>query len=135
MGEISPIRSFERVTPSFDEVFDWLWQNFASIDQPKSGRIQNLTMEVPLTAAQARLGGNARIMVPARARCSMCQGFGSIGFYTCSKCDGEGAIVGELPVLVAFPPGLTEDHAVMIPLDRFGIRNLHITVLFRPTGI
>jgi len=55
--------------------------------------------------------------------------------YECTRCAGEGAISGEMPVSVAFPPGLTKDHAVMIPLDRFGIRNTHITVLFRPTGI
>jgi hypothetical protein len=40
-----------------------------------------------------------------------------------------------MPVSVSFPPGITKDHAVMIPLDRFGIPNTHITVLFRPTGI
>lgn len=28
---------------------------------------------------------------------------------------------------------LTKDHAVLLPLDRFGIHNLHMTVLFRPT--
>jgi hypothetical protein len=50
------------------------------------------------------------------------------------RCVGEGTISGEVPLCVAFPPGLTQDHAAMIPLDRFGIRNLHLTVLFRPTG-
>jgi hypothetical protein len=39
-----------------------------------------------------------------------------------------------MPVSVAFPPGLVKDHAVMIPLERFGIRNLYLTVLFRPAG-
>ena len=118
MGEISPVRSFQSFTPSFDEIFDWLWKNFSDLDQPKSDRFQNLTLEVTLTSEQARRGGSARIMVPARA-----------------VCPGEVAISGEMPVSVAFPPGLTKDHAVMIPLDRFGIRNTHITVLFRPIGI
>jgi curved DNA-binding protein CbpA len=27
-GEMSPNRSFERVFPSFDEIFDWLWKNY-----------------------------------------------------------------------------------------------------------
>jgi hypothetical protein len=43
-------------------------------------------------------------------------------------------MAGEMPVSVSFPPGLTKDHAVMIPLDRFGIPNTHITILFRPKG-
>jgi hypothetical protein len=43
-------------------------------------------------------------------------------------------LAGEMPVSVSFPPGITNDHAVMMPLDGFGIRNVHLTVLFRPTG-
>ena len=135
MGEISPVRSFQSFTPSFDEIFDWLWKNFSDLDQPKSDRFQNLTLEVTLTSEQGRRGGSARIMVPARAVCPTCRGYGGVGPYECSRCAGEGAISGEMPVSVAFPPGLTKDHAVMIPLDRFGIRNTHITVLFRPIGI
>ncbi len=29
MGEISPVRSFETFSHSFDEIFDWLWNNFS----------------------------------------------------------------------------------------------------------
>jgi len=134
LGGISPVRSFQSFTPSFDEIFDWLWSNYSNLTQLKSGHVQNLTIEVTLTPEQARRGGNARIMVPAQAVCPTCRGYGGVGFYECTRCAGEGAISGEMPVSVAFPPGLTKDHAVMIPLDRFGIRNVHITVLFRPTG-
>ena len=134
LGEVSPVRSFQSFTPSFDEVFDWLWRNFSDLAAPKSGRVENLTLEVILTAEQARQGGNVKIMVPAQAVCPTCRGHGGVGFYECMRCAGEGAISGEIPVSVSFPPGLTKDHAVMIPLDRFGIRNIHLTVLFRPTG-
>ena len=135
LGEISPVRSFQSFTPSFDEIFDWLWRNFSDLTQPKSARVQNLTLEVTLTPVQARRGGNARVMVPAQAVCPTCRGHGGLGFYECARCAGEGVISGEMPVSVSFPPGITKDHAVMIPLDRFGIPNTHITVLFRPTGI
>ncbi|MFZ5569292.1 MAG: DnaJ domain-containing protein [Thermodesulfobacteriota bacterium] len=134
LGDISPVRSFERFTPSFDEIFDWLWNNFSSVTPPKSGRVQQLTLEVPLTEDQARRGGNARVMVPARAVCPVCHGYGEIGPFTCTRCAGEGAMSGEVPVSISFPPGLTRDHAVMVPLDRFGIRNTVLTVLFRRTG-
>ena len=40
MGEISPVRSFQSFTPSFDEIFDWLWKNFSDLDQPKSDRFR-----------------------------------------------------------------------------------------------
>jgi molecular chaperone DnaJ len=134
LGEISPVRSFQTFTPSLNEVFDWLWQNFSSLDQPKSGRMQQLTLEVPLTREQTRAGGSANVMVPVRVTCPTCGGYGGVGVYECQRCAGEGAISGEMPVSIAFPPGLFQDHAVVIPLERFGIRNLRLTVLFRPTG-
>jgi molecular chaperone DnaJ len=43
IGAISPVRSFETFSPSFDEIFDWLWSNFSSVEKPKSRRVQNLT--------------------------------------------------------------------------------------------
>jgi molecular chaperone DnaJ len=135
LEEISPVRSFQSFTPSFDEIFDWLWKNFSSLGQPKSGRVQNMTLEVTLTPEQARRGGNAMIMVPARALCPACRGHGGVGLYECLRCAGEGVISGEMPISVAFPPGIVKDHAVVISLDRFGLRNIHVTVLFRPTGI
>jgi len=134
LGDISPLRSFHTFHPSFDPIFDWLWENFSSLEPPQSGRIQNLNLEVTLTREQARRGGTARIRVPARAICPVCRGEGGIGFYECHRCAGEGVISGEVPVAVAFPPGLTGDHAVGIHLDRFGLRNIHLTVWFRPSG-
>lgn len=133
LGEISPLRSFETFAPSLDEIFDWLWRNFSTLDWPKSGRIQNLTLEVLVTRDQAMRGGNVRVMVPTRAVCPVCHGHGALGLYKCTRCGGEGGIAGEVPVSISFPAGLGEDHAVMIPLDRFGIRNLQLTVLFRLT--
>lgn len=132
-GDISLVRSFQRFSPSFDEIFDWLWRNFSSMEPPKSGRIQNMTLEVPLTRDQAIRGGNVRIMVPARAVCPTCRGRGSIGYYRCMRCAGEGGMTGDMPVSIAFPSGLARDHAVVLPLERFGIRNVHLTVVFRPT--
>jgi DnaJ-class molecular chaperone len=81
VGDISLVRSFQTFTPSFDEIFDWLWSNFSSITHPKSGRVQNLTLEIHLTEEQALRGGNARVMVPIRAICPVCRGYGDVGRY------------------------------------------------------
>lgn len=132
-GQVSPVRSFENFTPSFDEVFDWLWRNFSNLGQPKSGRIENLTLEVPLTKEQAIRGGNTRIMVPVMAVCPTCRGRGGVGPYDCVRCAGEGSISGEMPISISFPAGLTGTHSVAVPLDRFGIKNIHLTVMFTPT--
>jgi molecular chaperone DnaJ len=133
--DISLVRSFQTFTPSFDEIFDWLWNNFSTLRYPKSGYMQNLTIEVPLSYEQALSGGNVKVLVPVRAVCQACRGYGHVGPYECTHCAGEGALVGEVPVLVSFQPGLKENQAVMIPLDRYGIRNLHLTVLFCLTDL
>ena len=135
LGEISPIHSFETFSPSFDEIFDWLWDNFSSVNPIKSSRVQNLTIEVPITREQATRGGTATIMVPAQTICRTCRGYGHIGYYECHQCAGEGVISGEVPLSVGFPQGLMKDHSVVIPLDRFGIRNLYFTVQFRPRDV
>jgi molecular chaperone DnaJ len=58
MGPLSPIRSFETFSPSFDEISDWLWNHFSTVEPTKSGRVEHLTLEVPLTREQARRGGS-----------------------------------------------------------------------------
>jgi len=135
IGEISPVRSFQTFSPSFGEIFDWIWDNFSSVDRPKSGRVRHLTLEVPLSREQAIRGGSAEVMVPVRAACPTCRGYGSDGYYECYRCAGQGAISGEVPVSIAFPPGLVQNHSVIIPLEQFGIKNLHLTVLFRPRDV
>jgi len=135
IDNISLVRSFQSFTPSFDEIFDWLWNNYSTFHYPKSGSVQNLTIEVPLSSEQALLGGNVRVMVPVRAICKTCRGNGNVGPYECTHCAGEGAVIREVPVVVAFQPGQKRNQAVMIPLDRYGIRNLHLTVLFCLTGM
>jgi DnaJ-class molecular chaperone len=133
MGEISPVRSFQSFTPSLDEMFEWLWGDLPGMNRLKSGRVQELTLAVPLTREQARRGGVARVMVPARVVCPSCRGAGGTLFYACGRCAGQGYLSGEVPVSISFPAGLRADHAVVVPPDRLGLGYLHLTVLFRPT--
>lgn len=134
LGDISPVRSFETFIPSFDEIFDRLWSNFSKLSRPKAEGMESLTMAVPVTPEQARRGGQVRILVPAQACCPTCRGYGGVGPYECMRCAGRGVIVGEFPVYVPFPPHLSGDHTVMIPLDRFGIHNMYLTVNFHLTS-
>jgi molecular chaperone DnaJ len=131
LGNISLSRSFQTFRPSFEEIFDRLWSNFGSLARPKGERLENLELELVLTPEEARRGGTARLLIPARAVCPTCGGHGGIGHYECWRCSGEGAISGEFPVNVSFPPLLHGEHRVRIPLDSFGIRNFYLTLRFR----
>jgi len=134
LDDISLVRSFQTFAPSFDEIFDRLWSNFRDWDQPKAEGVRSLTVDVPITVDQAQRGGQARILVPARAYCPTCRGQGAVGYYECPRCLGEGIITGQYPVNLSFPPGLSGTHTVLVSLERIGIRNLHLCVNFRITA-
>ncbi|MFO7715588.1 DnaJ domain-containing protein [Desulfosarcina sp.] len=134
LGDISPMEGSGAPAPFGAGIFDWFWNNVSSLAPPRSGSPRTLTLEVPISRIQASHGGNATIVVRARARCPLCNGYGAIGFYACHRCDGEGAIVGEVPVTIAFPQHMRNTHTVMLPLDRYGLPSHHLAVIFRVTG-
>ena len=133
-GPISVTRSYDTFRPSFDEIFDHLWSNFRPGYRPKSGRVQGLNVEVPLSRSQALRGGRVQVSIPAEGTCPACRGRGGVGFFACWECDGGGTVTREFPVEVPYPAGLTGSHTVSVPLDHIGITNLYLTVHFRPTA-
>lgn len=133
LREISLTQSFDTYAPSFDEIFDRLWSNFKLVTRPKAERVESLTVEVPLSAQEAFAGGRVRILVPARVTCERCLGHGTVGFYECWRCRGQGSILAEYPCEIAYPAGLRRDYVARVPLANFGIRNFYLTVRFRPT--
>lgn len=134
LGDLSLTRSFRTFGPSFDELFDRLWRNF-SLARPEAERLRGLNTEIRITPQEALLGGRVRILVPARLRCPDCGGRGGLGFFECWRCDGEGAIQGEYPVTLKFPPGIVNNYVIEIPLDRFGIENFYLRAIFRVSHI
>lgn len=120
--------------PSFDELFTRLWSNFSLLTRPKEEHLESLTVEIPLTQAEALAGGQARILIPSRAQCPACQGHGAVGLYQCWRCQGHGAITADYPVEVAYPAGVLNEYMARVPLSRFGIENFYLTVRFRVAG-
>jgi molecular chaperone DnaJ len=129
--DVPPGENFEREAPKFDELFDRLWSNFESANRPKAESLESLTVEVVVSHEEARFGGRVQVGIPARATCPACGGHGAVGFYECWRCEGRGALVTDYPIAVPYPPGIRDGYAVGIPLNRFGIENFYLTVLFR----
>ena len=128
----TPLRPMNRLSPVADKLSGWHWSKISSPPQPQPARECKLRCEVRLAPHQARRGGNLKIIVPVRAVCPSCQGLGMIGFYECRRCSGERSVACDLPILVAFPPGIERGHCLRIPLDRYGIGHTHLTLHFRP---
>ena len=119
------------ISPSIDELFARLRGNFETLSRPKAEQLESLTVELVVSAEEARWGGRVRLWISAQATCATCSGHGAVGAYECWQCEGHGALTTEYPVEVDSPPGLREGYAVRIPLTRFGIENFYLTVLFR----
>ncbi len=128
---ISLARSFNTYRPSFDQLFDRILGNFHPYNSPKNEKIENLNLEILLTPEQAFTGGQVRISIPVEPVCPSCSGQGRIGPYSCRRCSGDGVISGEYPIIIYYPPHISKNHVVQIPLDKYGIHNLYLTVHFR----
>ena len=131
LGEISLRNSFRTHHPSVDEIFDRIGNNFRPTARPKAERLQSLCLEFVLTPEEARRGGQMRIFMPAQIPCPTCSGLGAVGPYHCWRCMGNGSLLGEMPLIVEFGPGISDGYQRAIALDHFGIRDVYLTLLFR----
>lgn len=126
--------SFGQYSPSAEELFERWWRNFFPAESPKSEHLEDLTVEIPLTAAEAWEGGEVAVDLPTRQICPQCHGRRSVGPYECIACHGQGARLANQRLILPYPAGLTRDHVIQIPLHRFGIDNFYLTVILRITG-
>jgi molecular chaperone DnaJ len=133
LGEVSLIHSFQKIQPSFEELFDRLWSNFTLLSRPKAETIESLNVEILLSPEEALRGGQVRVLIPSQLKCPTCEGQGGVGIFECWRCNGRGVVAGECPLSVFFPGGISE-YLVEIPLDRFGIQNFYLKVYFRVSG-
>jgi len=131
LGDASLTKSFQVHRPSLEALFDRLFSNFSESDRTKGERLENLSVVITLTPEQASRGGKVRLYVPAKVQCPRCYGRGGIGYYECLYCSGAGKLIGEYPILISYPPYISDNHTAQISLDRYGIRNPYLTVNFR----
>jgi DnaJ-class molecular chaperone len=130
LWKVSLTYSFQTFQPSFEQLFDRLWSNFTLLTRPKAETIESLNVEIILSPEEALRGGQVRVFIPSQFKCPACEGRGGVGPFECWRCDGRGIVVGEYPLLVSFPAGIS-GNVVEIPLDRFGIQNFYLKVYFR----
>lgn len=130
LGTASLSRSFHTHRPSFDTLFDRIFSNFRQT-RPKSRHLENLNVVITLTPDQAFRGGHIKVALPAQLRCPSCSGQGWVGVYECWRCRGDGILSGEYPVMLSYPPGVSDNHLVRMSLDTYGIRDLYLTAHFR----
>ncbi len=124
---ISVLDEPETVRPSFDKLFDRIMRNFTGVAVPKSEHTVGFDIGVILSPQEAIDGATLRLALPTLRDCPNCGGFG-VTVIPCAMCDQTGKVVADAVVQVRIPP-LTHDGSVIdLPLDRIGIRNMHLRV-------
>ncbi len=131
LGTASLARSFHTYRPSFDALFDRELSSFRQTYRPKSKHPENLTVVIKLTPELAFRGGQIKVAVPVQLICPSCLGQGWVGVYECWRCNGEGILSGEYPVMINHPSGISNNHVVRVPLEICSVKNLCLTVHFR----
>jgi DnaJ-class molecular chaperone len=126
---------FDRFSyPSTSETLSSLRDDLDSPLWHRSRESEGIPLDIPLTREQALRGGRVRVWVPVQARCPNCHGFGSVGFYACGECFGEGTVVERTPVWVAFPGGISDGSMARVSLARLGGPQAYLTLCFRVRG-
>jgi molecular chaperone DnaJ len=133
-GGPQPQRSFEPLDPLFDAIFDHLWGDAGWPTEPAAREGEQIHVEISLTPAQARRGGQARFAIRMQTACPACGGSGREGFFLCRHCYGDGVTVQEHPVAVHWPAGVSESHTATVPLTRSGTYGPRLIAHFRIEG-
>jgi len=113
------------------DLADYLWEEMGRWDWPTTQALDHEGVTIWLSPAQAQRGGRARIWIALQARCPICQGDGRVGFYRCWDCLGEGAIVEQRPVWIAFPAGVSDGSVARVSLAQLGMPDVYLVVRFR----
>jgi DnaJ-class molecular chaperone len=129
-GPLSVARGFRSIQPSLDELLAWVAGGVTG-PVPKSGRVQDLTLELVLSPDEARRGGTVVVGVPVVRRCGHCGGSGRDWPFPCLACDASGVVLEEAPVGVRLPPAVPDGTAVERPLGGAGADNVRLRLLVR----
>ena len=95
LGRVFPQTSFRSYSPSFDEIFEDLWDFFDRPAEIKSEQFRTFTMEIRLTQDQANRGGRVQIRMPLQHPCATCNSTGEVGPFQCWNCGGTGSALNE----------------------------------------
>jgi hypothetical protein len=124
-------RDFQTIQPSFEALMERVLRNFTGIGVPKGERVEGLTVEVILSAAEAARGGVASLGVPVFSPCPVCGGSGREWLFPCTYCREQRMVEGEEMVRIPIPPMVREGTILEVPIRGLGIHNIYLRLYIR----
>jgi hypothetical protein len=127
-------RSFHTSHPSLeDALLDWTTRHFVGHHLPKSGRQQQIDVDVILSREEAELGIILPIRIPGFLECSACGRTGQDWFGPCLACNGSGVIEGRRTVRLRVPASVHDGTVWEIPILEAGVQ-LRVHIRVDPSG-
>lgn len=114
----------------FDDVFEHFLGGFTEQLPHSPQNAKSLSLDIPLTANQAKRGGNVSVSLPVQMHCPSCYQYGDAG-HACWRCNSTGTLHGEKPVLINYPAGIKNNHTMLLRLAESGRQQLFLTVTFK----
>jgi molecular chaperone DnaJ len=128
---MSVLRDFETIRPSFEPLFERFLRNFTGEGIPKAERLEDLNMEVILSAEEAAAGVTVPVGVPVFATCAQCGGSGRDWLFLCLECNGEGMLEQEKAIRIDIPPLVPDRTIIEVPIHELGIHNFYVRLHIR----
>lgn len=114
-----PERYYHSYIPSYHQIFDDIFGHFRWTHEPTVNQFEHLEIVVNITFEEAFRGGQIKISLPGKMKCPSCMGKGWNGEYECIRCQGEGEMAGEYPVMLNYPPGIPDNHTIQMPFNSY----------------
>jgi DnaJ-class molecular chaperone len=129
-GPLSLWEDFGTVLPDIEEILDHIRRDFFGPVR-KVESLKDLNVEFILDPDEAASGIRVPLEVPIYRHCPFCGGRGDSFPFPCLHCDGKGWLWGKRTLTVNVPPGIRDGSVFQIPIQRLGIRHLHLNVCIR----
>jgi len=126
----TPTPLSHRFRSPFDTGFGDIREEFRSrVRVHKTGQ-EDITVEIPLSQKQAKLGGIMHFYVPFKSHCPRCSGYGRPS-YGCRYCNGAGILLKEQPVMLNYPAGLRDNSTLRLAVQGEDDEQILVTVIAR----
>lgn len=126
-----PGKSFSHPRTSINSIFDQFFDASRGREQPETNQFEDVIIEVSLSPAQARSGGQLHLQVPIRTSCPSCYGQGHSRYFTCHHCHGAGVFSAEKTVVLRYPAGIRNNESQQFVLRPSPAGEISLNVLFR----
>jgi DnaJ-class molecular chaperone len=116
-----------------DDFLDWTSRHFTASRLPKSGRTNQIDLDVILSRDEAEMGGELPVQLPAFSACQACGGSGRDWFSFCLACHGQGVVEGQRTVRIRIPQMVPDGTVWEVPVLEAGL-SLRVRIRVETSG-